>query len=302
MRVYEENDQLPLSGLTVLIYGDPGIGKTTLANTAPRPVILDFDRGAHRSSLRKKVLQFVNWQDVINCKHTLADVYAECDTVIVDTAGTLLDYMQQYLVEQDPKLATNSIKLWGALKKTFAEFFNPLRQLGKNIIFIAHAKEKEEGDIRIKRPLIAGSSYDLLMQSCDLVGYYTTQGNKRVLTFDLSDTITAKNCASIKPVVMGEVASMSTAMTDILQSTHKSLHAQEQEHREAITTVAQWTTFAETCDPETIFSELEQAKLKKSEKTAVWASVTAVMKTRGFEWNKELKIFLPDASWKAEAS
>lgn len=302
MTIYNENDQLPMSGLTVLIYGDPGIGKTTLANTAPRPVVLDFDRGAHRSSLRKKVLQFVNWQDVINCKHTLADVYAECDTVIVDTAGTLLDYMQQYLIEQDPKLANNSIKLWGALKKTFAEFFNPLRQLGKNIIFIAHAKEKEEGDTRIKRPLIAGSSYDLLMQACDLVGYYTTQGNKRVLTFDLSDTVTAKNCAGIKPVVMGDVATMGNAMTALLLSTHESLRAQAEEHKEAITTVMQWTVHAETCDPETIFTELEHAKLKKSEKTAVWASVSNVMKTRGYAWNKETKVFLPDASWKEEAS
>lgn len=291
MKIFEGNENAPVNGFICLIYGDPGIGKTTLANTAPNPVLLDFDRGSHRSSLRKKVLQFDNWQDYISSKQALAEIYADCDTVIVDTAGTLLDYMQTYIIEQDPKLANNSIKIWGALKKTFAEFFNPLRQLGKNIIFIAHAKEKEEGDFRIKRPLIQGSSYDLLMQACDLVGYYTTQGNKRILTFDLSDTITAKNCAGIAPVLMGDTASMGNSMSAIFNYTHDSLREQQTQHLESINIVEHWKILAENCDPTTIFAELEQAKLKKTEKTAVWATVTSVMNKRGFSWNKENKIF-----------
>ena len=291
MKIFEGNENAPVNGLICLLYGDPGIGKTTLANTAPNPVLLDFDRGSHRSSLRKKVLQFDNWQDYISSKHQLAEIYADCDTVIVDTAGTLLDYMQTYIVEQDPKLANNSIKIWGALKKTFAEFFNPLRQLGKNIIFVAHAKEKEEGDFRIKRPLIPGSSYDLLMQACDLVGYYTTQGNKRILTFDLSDTITAKNCAGIAPVLMGDIAGMGNSMSAIFNYTRDSLREQQTQHLESINIVEHWKLLAENCDPTLIFSELEQAKLKKTEKTAVWATVTSVMNKRGFSWNKENKIF-----------
>ena len=130
------------------------------------------------------------------------------------------------------------------------------------------------------------------MQACDLVGYYTTKGNKRVLTFDLTDTITAKNCAKIKPVVMGDVASMGNAMTAIINLTHESLQEQDIEHREAVGTVDYWSNYAQTCDPLVIFSELETAKLKKTEKTAVWASVTRVMNSRGYEYDKEAKVFI----------
>jgi replication-associated recombination protein RarA len=50
MKVYSANEIIESAGMVALIYGDPGIGKTTLANTAPNPLLLDFDRGAHRSS------------------------------------------------------------------------------------------------------------------------------------------------------------------------------------------------------------------------------------------------------------
>ena len=52
IKVYSQQDDLIYQGLNILIYGDPGIGKTTLANTAPNPLVLDFDRGSHRASHR----------------------------------------------------------------------------------------------------------------------------------------------------------------------------------------------------------------------------------------------------------
>ena len=33
---------------SAIIYGSPGIGKTTLACSAPRPLLIDFDRGVSR--------------------------------------------------------------------------------------------------------------------------------------------------------------------------------------------------------------------------------------------------------------
>ena len=33
---------------SAIIYGSPGIGKTTLACSAPKPLLIDFDRGVSR--------------------------------------------------------------------------------------------------------------------------------------------------------------------------------------------------------------------------------------------------------------
>lgn len=291
MKVFEKHQVVSSTGLIVLIYGDPGIGKTTLANTAPNPLLLDFDRGAHRASLGKKTVQFDSWNDLVENETELSTLINQSDSIIIDTAGTLLESMNNYLLDTQPSLAKNGIKLWGELKKMFNDFFQPLKKLNKNIIFIAHAKEKEEGDIRIKRPLIQGSSYDLLMQSSDLVGYYTSTGNKRLLTFDLSETITAKNCAGIKPILVSDIPSMHSQMEDIIVQTKQALIQRSEDHDSSISIVQQWEEIAKTVDPKSIYQMLTDAKIKKSEKTSVWAAIQQVMKTRGYEFNKENTIF-----------
>jgi hypothetical protein len=291
MKVYNAQQVIETTGLVTLIYGEPGIGKTTLANSSPKPILLDFDRGAHRASFGKTVVQFDSWQDMINSESELNNLIEESETVIIDTAGTLLDLIQSHLVDTQPMLAKNSIKLWGELKKVFTEYFTPLKRSGKNIVFIAHSKEKEEGDIRIKRPLIQGSSYDLLMQSCDLIGFYSMKNNRRVLTFDISDTVVAKNCAGIEPIEITDLNFASNAMTHIIEKTRGKLVNRLEEHQEAIDKVQTWISYAETAEPSIIYQALVEAKFKKTEKTSIWAGVTRVLKERGYAFNEETKQF-----------
>lgn len=292
MRLIQQTDDMTVHGLNMLIYGDPGIGKTTLANTAPNPLLLDFDRGLHRSSHRKNAVQFDSWSDVVASAQDLSKLIAQHDTIIIDTAGTIIEYMQQYLTEQNPGLLRNGIKLWGETKRLFSEFFTPLKMSGKNVIFIAHAKEKEEGDVRIKRPLIPGSSYDLLMQSCDLVGYYTTIGNRRVLTFDLSDQIVAKNCAEIQPVYVDNLHEMASAMSAIIDHTKTTIAKRSKDQEQAIATIQEWIGKADASkDPNKFMQDMSKAGLSDNIKRALWAGIVNKFKARGYEWNKELSKF-----------
>jgi hypothetical protein len=253
---------------------------------------LDFDRGAHRASFGKTVVQFDSWQDVLDSSSELSAMIANSETVIIDTAGTLLELIQSHLVDTQPMLAKNSIKLWGELKKVFTDYFTPLKRSGKNIVFIAHAKEKEEGDIRIKRPLVQGSSYDLLLQSCDLIGFYSMKNNRRFLTFDLSDQHVAKNCAGIEPIEITDLNFASQAMSHIIQKTKAALVDRIDEHKAAIDNVQKWQEFAKTCEPTVLYQALADAKFKKTEKTAIWAGVQKVMQTRGFKFDEEKKQFI----------
>lgn len=52
--------------LSVLIYGQPGMGKSTLALSAPNPLLLDFDGGVHRVNAAHRVdtVQISKWEEV----------------------------------------------------------------------------------------------------------------------------------------------------------------------------------------------------------------------------------------------
>lgn len=298
MKLMAANDIIESAGLVVMIYGDPGVGKTTLANTAPNPIVLDFDRGSHRASLHKNVVQFDSWADVIQSRKELDVLLDQSETIVVDTVGTLLDSINSHLIESQPMLAKNSIKLWGELKKTFQEFFIPLRARNKNIIFIAHAKEKEEGDQRIKRPLIQGSSYDLLMQSCDLIGYYGMRNNVRTLSFDMSDAIVAKNCANIPSIQIRSVETMEDLFKLILLDTRSALTNRNEQQQKALQTVATWRQYAdnliqgEECSIVHIEKFMETLKQEstsfpKGTSAAVWATVKSIFETADYVWDAE---------------
>lgn len=295
IKVYSQQDTLIHQGLNILVYGDPGIGKTTLANTAPNPLVLDFDRGAHRASHRRgNVAQFDTWLDIINSQKELQELIAKHDSIIIDTVGTMIDLIQLYLQTSQPSLARNGMKLWGETKKVVAEYFMPLKLSGKNVIFIAHAKEKEEGDYRIKRPLVQGGSYDLLMQMCDLVGYYTTINNRRVLTFDLSDTVTAKNCAGIAPIQILEVDAMVNTMSNIIEHTKQALAKRSKEQDEVINLVSEWMQKAiATKDANKFMQEMSKANLQSNVKKSVWAAISQTFNGRGLSYNAESKLWEP---------
>lgn len=304
MRVMTANEVIESTGLNVLIYGEPGIGKTSLANTAPNAIVLDFDKGSHRASYQQRVVQFDSWQDLLESKNELDTLLKDCDTVIVDTVGTLLDSINQHLVETQPLLAKNSIKLWGELKKSFTDFFGPLRAMNKNLVFIAHAKEKDEGDVRIKRPLIQGSSYDLLMQTCDLIGYYSMKNNVRTLSFDLSDTVTAKNCAGLEPIQVRNLESMPDLLTTILDRTRLALNKRSELQSASLAHVRTWTKQAKELvkaqkkylSEENIADFMSQLKrtgpsLPTGTSVAIWASVKPVFEGAGFQWDVENAVF-----------
>ena len=201
--------------LSVLIYGQPGIGKTTFGVSAPDAVLFDYDGGVQRINGAHQVptLQPTSWEDTNAALKEIAEEMPEVKTIVIDTVGKMLDFMSAYIIKNDPKMGMRdgslSLKGYGVRKTMFVNFIKSLALMGKNVVFIAHEREDKRNETIIKRPEIGGSSQGDLIKELDLVGYMSAYGKDRVITFDPHEEYYAKNTcnlpAAIKlPVVVDE--------------------------------------------------------------------------------------------------
>jgi phage nucleotide-binding protein len=197
----------PVTTIRMLVYGQPGIGKTTLALSAPDCLLLDFDKGAHRVKQQHlhDTVQVKSWSEVCDVVKHLQENPRLYKTLVIDTAGKMLDHMSDYLIKSDPKNGKRdgslSLQGYGARKTMFSRFISTISLLGKHIVFVAHEKEEKEGDNRVLRPEIGGSSSVDLIKELDLVGYMEAHGKKRTISFDPCERYYGKNTCSIEEVI-----------------------------------------------------------------------------------------------------
>lgn len=201
MSVFKKPNELKInSTIKMLIYGNPGIGKSTLALSAPSPVLFDFDGGVHRvnGAFQCPTLQVNSWDEVLE---GLGEDLSEFDTIVIDTVGKMLDYMSSYIIKNDPKMAMRdgslSLKGYGARKNMFINFISKCSMLGKHVVFVAHEKEEKDGEMRIVRPEIGGSSAGDLMKELDLVGYMQAVGTERHIFWSPQEKFYAKNTCNL---------------------------------------------------------------------------------------------------------
>lgn len=194
------------STLTALIYGQPGLGKSTIACSAPAAVMFDFDGGVGRINGAHQVptVQVASWEEALQALNEVKAL-PEYLTIVIDTVGKMLSYMEDYIKRTDPKKrkADGSLSLqgYGVRKQMFINFIKEAAMMGKNVIFVAHEIEQKRGDETIIRPEVGGSSANDLIKELDLVGYMEMYGNKRTISFSPCEKYYAKNACNMPGVV-----------------------------------------------------------------------------------------------------
>jgi len=193
--------------IKALIYGQAGMGKTTLAISSPKPLLFDFDGGVHRVNFgHLKGVDTVQ----ISCYQDFIDVLEKEDlspyeTLVIDTGGKLLDYMAEHIVKRSPKLGRQNGMLtlqgYGERKAMFTSIVKKVSVMGKHILFVAHRETKQEGDDLIYKPIFGGSNYDSLVTELDLVGYMEANGRNRTITFDPTSRNDGKNTCNLPSVM-----------------------------------------------------------------------------------------------------
>lgn len=238
MPILKKTDVRPLRPIIMVVYGTPGTGKTSSANTSENPLLIDCDRGFDRASNQVDTLTAQTWEDILVEEHTMKDY----KTIIVDTAKSMLDdFLTVYGVKQDYKLAKNKLKLFGYIADEFKSFVNRRRADNTDIIFVCHDKETSEGDVIRHAPDCTGQSKDLLLRIADQVGFITMINGKRTICFDPTDTTVGKNVAQIPPTVIPDCNTIdfSTFMADIINKVKASIQSKTEEQRKAMEALEQ---------------------------------------------------------------
>lgn len=205
MIVTPENMSFSDKKFSMILYGSPGIGKTTLALSAPDPVLIDFDRGMSRvrSQHRKPAIFCQTYEDVL--KDLGSPDMQKFQTVVVDTGGSFITFLQDWAMRDNPaqnrqKNGAISLKGFGAVKQEFIRFTNYVKDtLNKNLIYVFHSIEQSDKDGNPQQRLMCeGAAKNIVWTPCDFGGYLQMIGDKRVICFSPEQEFFAKGCHGIK--------------------------------------------------------------------------------------------------------
>lgn len=236
IKITKAADPIKVERLNVVIYGPPGIGKSSLAFTADKPLMLDFDQGSHRAANRKDVVRVSDWTEVSSIT---ADDLAPYNTVIVDTAGRALDAITADIIKTDPKGHKNgalTLPGYGVLKTRFTTFLKLLNSFGKDVVLIAHMDEQRNGDDIIERLDVQGGSKGEIYKAADAMGRLSMVNGKLLLRFSPSDAAFGKNPGQLEPLTIPHCdhAEYEGFLADVIQRTKDRLNALTEEQREAM--------------------------------------------------------------------
>lgn len=194
----------------VILYGAPGIGKTTLAlsdgNNGADTLLIDLEHGIGRTNpihrLNASVLSAATYEEVLADLNTPEAAAAK--TIVIDTAGALVDYLKDWAfrTKQDARTKAgtfNGLKGFGYVKSELESFVNKIKTvMNKNVVFIFHCDEKADKDGNpIQRLRCEGSFRNTVWTGIDFGAYIQMIGNKRVACFSPEDEFFAKGCHGI---------------------------------------------------------------------------------------------------------
>lgn len=190
------------TNIKMMIYGQAGMGKSTVALSAPKPLLLDFDNGVKRMNMAHleniDTVQVTSWNDVQLVLQEDLSVY---QTIVVDTIGKMMDFIITY------KCGTRqpSIRDWGGINAEFSWMTRTLSSLKKHIIFVAHRDTRKEGDDTVFIPALREKSYNSIVTELDLLGYLEMKSERgvqrRTITFDPTSRNDGKNTCNLPSVM-----------------------------------------------------------------------------------------------------
>ncbi len=296
MKIIRASEPIIVNQVKVLLFGQPGCRKSSTAITSSRPILCDFDGGAHRAYGRCDRLELNSWADMLEMLST-PDSLSEYDTVVLDTVGKLLDKLGAYIISENGKLATAggalTLQGYGVRKANFQHFLNRLVAMGKDVVLICHDREEKIEDTMKVRPEVSGSSYSDIMKEIDLCGYMETVKGHTMLNFNPSERAIGKNCAGfdIMDLTDGKIT-----MAHIIADAKKILNKRNEASAEVIAEIEAWKVKIEAItDIPSANAIVAEARTVESDtvKAQLLKLLSAKVLSLGLRYDKDAKSYVP---------
>lgn len=295
--------------IRMLIAGHPGIGKSTLALSAPRPLHIDVDFGIDRIEprYRKPYIQPKSYDEILEDLTPLN--VKDFDTLVFDTGGKLISLMSQWAIKKDVKYGQRdgslSLKGYGFIGREFQRLMDYcFYELDKHIVVVFHAIEEKDGDNTRLRIKVEGQTKNNVWEPMDLGGFVEIQGNNRTIGFSNCERYFAKGTRGIHgvwqvpelgPDKPNDFLTRLFAQYNALSAAEVAQNAEEQEAYEAAMAegreIVAGITDADSANA--AMSKIKAVNHALTSKKEVNAAFNAKIKELGLFYDKVLKKYTP---------
>lgn len=295
--------------IRMLIAGYPGIGKSTLALSAPRPLHIDVDFGIDRIEprYRKPYIRPKSYDEILE---DLTPINVQdFDTLVFDTGGKLISLMSQWAIKKDVKYGQRdgslSLKGYGFIGREFQRLMDYcFYELDKHIVVVFHAIEEKDGDNTRLRIKVEGQTKNNVWEPMDLGGFVEIQGNNRTIGFSNCERYFAKGTRGIHgvwqvpelgPDKPNDFLTRLFAQHNALSAAEVAQNEKEQEAYEAAMAEGQeivaGVTDADSANA--AMSKIKAVNHALTSKKEVNAAFNAKIKELGLFYDKVLKKYTP---------
>lgn len=201
-----------LTELVWLVYGQPGIGKTTFASKMGEPLFLYTDPGQRFIEVYKAPV--TNWKNFrLFLRKLEKDPPTRYSTIVIDTVDILFNFCKQSIY-QKRQIEHASDEEWGKgwelIKDEFTNVIARLCLLPYGIVFISHDKTIEIKGRLTKTnkvvPSLPKNGLAVILPLTDIVGYAgfdedsaDTRDKTRLIYFEPTETLEAKDRTNSLP-------------------------------------------------------------------------------------------------------
>lgn len=304
LNIIKPTESIPVDNIRVLFYGEPGAGKSSLGYTCKNPLVLDFDRGGHRTEFSSygTTVRIDSWPDIMMLARETSN-YAGYDTIVIDTISKCLDYLTAEIIRMNPKSGNGrgslSMSGWGDLASAFKGWIHGLIVSGKDVVMIAQHVDEKDGDRIKKRPKAQGKqALALILEEADFLGYVHIIDGNRCIGFKPNEDYYGKDSARLGVVSIPDFHSNTKYSSELMYSMKDALRRITAEKSLIIEQVTVWH---DTISGFTTAAEFNQVlpQIKDIPEGPVKQQVNSIVRSRRIDlnlgWDKENGVFTPPA-------